>query len=75
MLLALVAFGLAVDRFYAFYELQSCTGWEGWEDGWMWQKWGIFQLDGLFHGKSQPNKWMLTGGRPMTQVVPPRDFF
>ena len=26
VLLALVAFGLAVDRFYAFYELQSCKG-------------------------------------------------
>lgn len=30
VLLALVAFGLAVDRFYAFYELQSCTGDQWW---------------------------------------------
>ena len=26
MLLALVAFGLAVDRFYAFFELETCAG-------------------------------------------------
>ena len=30
VLLALVAFGLAVDRFYAFYELQSCKGARHW---------------------------------------------
>eukprot|EP00435_Cladocopium_sp_Y103_P061446 s31_g23.t1 len=30
VLLALVAFGLAVDRFYAFYELQSCKGDQWW---------------------------------------------
>jgi len=30
VLLALVAFGLAVDRFYAFFELETCPGDEWW---------------------------------------------
>lgn len=45
MLLALVAFGLSVDRFYAFFELETCAGvalLKGYD---FWLRWPIFDKE------------------------------